>query len=133
MADQLKPKINSILLAEDDEQLRALLIRGLTYRGFKVTAVSNGNDALSQLELQTFDLLLTDLIMEKGEGLETIRISRKAWPAMSIIAMTGGGRTSPIDYLMIAIKLGAHRALAKPFSMSDLDRAIESCHEELPL
>ena len=47
-------------------------------------------------------------------------------------AMTGGGRTSPIDYLMIAIKLGAHRALAKPFAMSDLERAISSCHEELP-
>ncbi len=133
MADQPQITAKSILLAEDDEFLRKIIHRSLTKKGLSVTAVKNGLETLRQLEQQPFDLLITDLIMEQGEGLETIPIARKKWPDMRIIAMSGGGRTNPIDYLMLAVKLGAHRAIAKPFTMIELERAIEGCYQELPL
>ena len=131
----LNPKIRglNILLAEDDEFLRKILVRGLIHEGFKVTAVCSGKESLRCLEVQSYDLLITDLIMEQGEGVETIRQARRRWPDMRIIAMSGGGRTAPIDYLMIAVKLGANRAIAKPFTLGELEHVIESCYEELPL
>jgi len=64
--------------------------------------------------------VITDLIMPDKEGLETIMELRAAQPDMKIIAMSGGGRNRPGDYLKVARQMGAAQVLAKPFSSQEL-------------
>ena len=62
------------------------------------------------------DLVITDIVMVDGEGLDMIRALRKLDAHVKIIAMSGGGLGKSDDYLNLANKFGATRVLAKPFS-----------------
>ncbi len=92
--------------------------------GHTVTEASNGQEGLVQYESSPADLVLTDLIMPEKEGMETIMELRKKYPAVKIIAMSGGGRMTPANYLHIAQRLGAGRVLSKPFHSEELAAAI---------
>ena len=67
-----------------------------------------------------FDLVITDLIMPEKEGLETIADIRKSCADLPIIAISGGGRVGPMDYLETARFIGADATLAKPFGRQEL-------------
>jgi YesN/AraC family two-component response regulator len=82
----------------------------------EVVEASNGDEALAIQEVEPVDVLLTDLIMPEKEGLETIGVFLARYPDVRIIAMSGGGRGSAIDYLNVAKAMGADGILAKPFS-----------------
>ena len=75
------------------------------------------------------DLIVTDLIMPHKEGLELITELRRDFPGVRIIAISGGGRLGPEEYLPIARKLGALHTLAKPFDRKDLLEAVEDVLE----
>ncbi len=62
--------------------------------------------------------------MPDKEGIETIMELQKKWPEVKIIAMSGGGRMSAVDYLRIARQVGAGSVLQKPFSPEELEGAI---------
>ena len=85
--------MKSILLVDDEPQLLRALARTLQpfSAAWEVTTASNGVDALRLIRGKSFDLLITDLLMPDQDGLGTISEVRKSWPAMKIIAMTGGG------------------------------------------
>lgn len=108
-----------ILLADDEEVLRGLLAGMLETDGHSVTMVPDGN-ALLKVVTKDFDLVITDLIMPEKEGIETIIALRKALPKMKVIAMSGGGRGGPKNYLQLALKLGAVGILEKPFDRDKL-------------
>lgn len=109
-----------ILLADDEEVLRGLLVGMLESDGHVVEAVSNGNQVMKALAAGSFDLVITDLIMPDKEGIETIMELRKKNPAMKIIAISGGGRSGAQNYLKLALKLGAAATLEKPFDRDGL-------------
>jgi CheY-like chemotaxis protein len=113
-----------ILLVDDDELFRPMLHAMLERSGFAVDAVKSGNEALARYRESPSDLVITDLIMPDKEGLETIRELRQEAPAVKIIAMSGGGRTSTNTYLQLAGRLGAAKVLSKPFSHQELLDAI---------
>lgn len=116
----------SILLIEDDISFRTMLCMALRQMGNEVVEASEGEHGLGLYETGRFDLVLTDLIMPGVEGIETITKLIRKHPTVKIIAMSGGGRTSPESYLKMARRLGAKEILAKPFSIEDLGRAIDS-------
>jgi DNA-binding NarL/FixJ family response regulator len=64
------------------------------------------------------------MVMEGKEGIETIQEFRKRYPAVRIVAMSGGGRGDSGTYLRLAKHLGAAVTLSKPFSLDDLSDAI---------
>lgn len=66
------------------------------------------------------DLVVTDMVMPEMDGVELILILRKTHPRLPVIAMSGGGRLGPDDYLKIARAGGAARILAKPFEIDQL-------------
>jgi len=66
------------------------------------------------------DLVITDILMPKKEGMETIMDIRKAYPDIKIIAISGQGWSGAVSYLDMSQKLGANAALPKPFSKADL-------------
>jgi redox-sensitive bicupin YhaK (pirin superfamily)/CheY-like chemotaxis protein len=116
----------SILVVDDTPALRGLVARVLASAGHSVTQASNGKEALRALQSADFDLVVTDIVMPEMEGLELIRAIRKADPDMKIIGMSGGGRGTPSDYLMLAQNFGAVATLEKPFDSDDLLKAVQS-------
>ncbi len=115
-----------ILLVDDDPDIRSLLKIMLTGEGHDVIEATDGTQALQVAQSQSFDLVLTDLIMPDKEGIETIMELRKKIPRIRIIAMSGGGVGRQEDYLGLAGKLGAMRTLAKPFGVKELKEAVDA-------
>ena len=117
--------MRNILIIDDDEQMRNLLCRAMEYAGFKVEAAADGRKGLRLFEENSYDLVITDLIMPEQEGMETITFLRRNYPDIKIIAISGGGRIGPETYLPAAKELGADEAFAKPFPIDDLINAVK--------
>lgn len=114
-----------ILVADDNDQVRALLARILKRTGYEVLEARNGEDALHLYSQRPADLVITDIFMPEKEGLETIRELRQRHANVRIIAMSGGGRGSARDLLNIAQVLGAESVLAKPFTTMEVLDAVD--------
>jgi CheY-like chemotaxis protein len=108
------------LVVDDDLAYRLFMRQFLELAGFEVILESNGRLALRQLEEHPVTLLVTDLFMPEIEGLELIEMVRRAFPAIRIVAVSGGGAQGDDGYLRIAKLFGAHALLHKPFSGSEL-------------
>ncbi|MDF3059506.1 MAG: response regulator [Rariglobus sp.] len=117
--------MSRILLIEDDISFRTMLCVALRQMGHEVIEASEGSHGVGLYQTGNFDLVITDLIMPGQEGIETITQLIKAYPSVKIIAMSGGGRTTPDSYLKMAKRLGAKEALTKPFSMQELNGAVD--------
>jgi two-component system chemotaxis response regulator CheY len=113
-----------ILLIEDDEGFRSILLMSLEKMGYNVTEAKDGREALAAFKKAAPDLVVTDLIMPETEGLETIRVLRRAHPELKIIAMSGGGRSDARDNLKMAKNFGATAVFAKPFSFGELHKVV---------
>jgi len=109
-----------VLLVDDDAQMRDALHKALVRAGYEVEDASGGTAALQAYQRQPRDLVITDIVMADGEGLETIRALRKLDAHVKIIAISGGGIGKADNYLDLAAKLGATRVLAKPFSGTEV-------------
>jgi CheY-like chemotaxis protein len=116
------PQRARILIVDDDLSVRQLLTAILDDAGYSTAQAENGRDAISQIQNASFDLIITDLVMPEQEGIETIKLLRRDFPQIKVIAMSGafGG-----DYLRIAGYLGAHNTLQKPVSVEALLQAVE--------
>lgn len=114
----------NILLVDDNAGLLKMQAEFLRDAGHTVATAANGKEAMRVVQRGSFDLVVTDLVMPEKEGIETIIELRRKFPALKIIAMSGGGRVDAKDYLDIARKLGAARTLAKPFSGKELVEAV---------
>ena len=115
-----------ILLIDDDDSLRTALRLTLTHFGHTVIEARNGKEGMQLFPHAAADLVITDIVMPEKEGLEVLMELRTQVPPVKVIAISGGGRVSPDDYLRIAEKMGAAKVLAKPFSNADLMAAIDA-------
>ena len=113
-----------ILVAEDDELLRKLLVTVLGRASYKVQDTATGTDTLRILESTKVNLLILDLVMSEKEGFGTLLEIRHRWPACRILAILGGGRLGSQEYLRLASGLGAHRVLAKPFGTEQFLKSV---------
>jgi len=113
-----------ILLIEDDEQFRRMLRAVLEHAGYMVEEAQNGRQGVAHCRATPADLVITNIVMPEQEGFETIRILRQEFPALKIIAISGGGLRRNLDYLAVAQQLGAWRTLRKPFEMRELRAAV---------
>lgn len=114
----------SILLVEDDQQMRALLKLLLTSSGYEVHDVPNGRRAFDEYQQHRFDLVITDLVMPEIDGLEVIMELLRRDKDMRIIAISGAGEDGGKEYLRIAQKLGAQLTLSKPFTNKEFLQAV---------
>ena len=105
-----------ILVAEDEEAMRAYLARALENAGYEVVAVDRGTEALPLLEAQHFDLLLSDIVKPEMDGIELAQRCAEVSPATKVMFITG----------FAAVTLKANReapqakVLSKPFHLKDL-------------
>ena len=84
--------IKSVLVADDNSQFRESLITFLREEDYEVEGAYDGDEALRKFELQSFDLVLLDIVMPNKEGFETMEILLEKNPDQYIIVMTGGNR-----------------------------------------
>jgi CheY-like chemotaxis protein len=118
----------NILVVEDDAQIRAMLRETLETEGYSVVVAADGVEALAKYRSHEIDLIVTDILMPKKEGLTLITELRRSNPHIKIIAISGGapGLQSSCN-LELARMFGAQQTFSKPL---DIDALLE-CIEEL--
>ena len=127
--------MHSILVIDDEPDVRDAVKRVLDRAGYSVRTTDSGVDALAELERIRTDVVITDIIMPKIDGVQLIESIRKLFPSVRIIAISGGGNfgisayqptaITTTAYLASAELAGAHMGLTKPFESNDLIQAIE--------
>ena len=113
-----------ILIIDDDPQILDMLGQVLEREGYDIVKASNGREGIKLYRENPVDLIITDIIMPEKEGIETIFELRKDFPDLKIIAISGGGRIDPEEYLFVAQKLGVQRTFAKPIARAELLKAV---------
>jgi CheY-like chemotaxis protein len=112
-----------VLIAEDEESVRALVARALAQDGHEVVATADGAEALEVLtrEAGRFDLLLTDIKMPVMDGIALALASARDYPALPILLMTGYAdqreRAAGLESLV-------HDIIAKPFTLAEIRFAV---------
>ncbi len=114
----------TILVIDDEAQLRGMMRQMLENEGYVVTEAQNGEEGIRMYRQNPADIIITDIVMPEKEGIETIRELRRDFPDVKIIAVSGGGRIDPKEYLHLALKIGAAQTLKKPFKRNELLEAI---------
>jgi DNA-binding NtrC family response regulator len=119
-----------ILVIDDEANIRTTIQTMLMRDGHSVSTAKDGKAGLIAFAQEKPDLVITDMIMPEKEGVETIQSIRKHSPLTPIIAISGGGRASHVDFLPLALAFGATATLNKPFTAKAL---IEVVRRVLPL
>jgi two-component system cell cycle response regulator CpdR len=114
-----------ILVAEDEEALRNLVVRALRQDGHEVMTANDGAEALDVLvrEKGGFELLLTDIRMPVMDGIALALAAARDHPAVTILLMTGYADQRERAYGLDAL---IHDVIIKPFSLGTMRTAVES-------
>jgi two-component system response regulator AtoC len=119
--------MSSILIVDDDQNIRKVLKDLLEKDGFHTLTANDVDTALPIIEKQDLDLIITDLKMPGKSGMDLITLSRERKPAVPIIMITAFGN---IEAAVTAIKKGAFDFITKPFDESELLNVIEKAISE---
>ena len=119
-----------ILLVEDKESLRRVLRLTLEHAGYSVSEAADAREAINEIGRVPYKIVLTDLRMPNGSGLDVLRAARAADGNVPVIVMTAYGS---IDEAVQAMKDGAHDFLQKPVDSNHLLLLVERALEELRL
>ncbi|HKC62215.1 MAG TPA: sigma-54 dependent transcriptional regulator [Pyrinomonadaceae bacterium] len=122
--------MSDILLVEDKDSLRRVLRLTLENAGYTVTESADARAAMAEISATPHRLVLTDLRMPHGSGLDVLRAARAADPDVPVIVMTAYGS---IDEAVQAMKDGAHDFLQKPVDSNHLLLLVERALEQARL
>ncbi len=115
-------KEKSILVVDDDRIILDSLREFLSLEGFRTDGTETLKSALAKLQEENYSLVITDVNLPDGDGLELLDIVRKEYPQTVVIVITGYGT---IESAVKAIKLGAYDYLTKPIIDDELRLAVE--------
>jgi DNA-binding response OmpR family regulator len=125
-----KPEIAAaprILLAEDEGAIREFIIRGLAYAGYEVIGVADGIEALEALALEPYDLLISDIVMPRLDGISLALKVMQDYPQTRILMITGYAaekqRAHNLEFL-------SHNVLSKPFTLDEITDAVAASLKE---
>jgi len=116
-----------ILLVEDEPTARAAIRDLLEEADYSVSEAGDGREGLAACGEAQYDLVITDVLMPRTDGVEFILALRGRQFGAPILAISGGGRVPGDLCLTLAGNLGAVATLAKPFSREALLAAVSSC------
>ena len=115
-----------ILVVDDDPEIRQMLKVMLERAGHTVRTATCGRDAIAEYKADPADLVISDIVMPDGDGIEMLMGLREMAPDARIIVMSGGGaRFRATDHFATARHLGAVETLAKPFERDRLLEIVE--------
>ncbi len=126
--------MKTVLIIDDEEAVRGALKRVLERAGYAVRLAASGPEGLQALRVQVADVVITDIVMPKVHGVETIKAIVQEFPQIRVVAISGGGNFGASEYkpnaitttayLTAAQSAGAHAVLTKPFETRDVLQAI---------
>jgi DNA-binding NtrC family response regulator len=120
------PNVLRLLVVEDEQELREILVQGLARQGFIVAAAADGDAALATLADQEFDVILLDLRMPRRDGIQVLQQLRADGHDAEVIIVTGH---ADIETAIEAVKLHAFDYLTKPFQFPQLLQAVTRAGE----
>lgn len=106
-----------LLLVEDDPRIARFVTRGLQEQTYAVDAVANGDDALYQVEINDYDLVILDVMIPGKDGFATCRAIRSLGKRMPILMLTA---RDAVDDRITGLDSGADDYLTKPFEFGEL-------------
>ncbi len=119
----------TILLTDDDCEMRYAMSETLRRCGYSVDIASGGDEAVRKFMSKKFDMVITDVRMANGDGVHVLKEIKRRSPGVPVVLVTAYGT---IDNAVEAMKLGAFDYIMKPFSVDALEdlvrRGIESAH-----
>jgi ATP-dependent Lon protease len=109
------------LIVDDEETARENMAHVLRKEGHETVTAANGAEALALLDRNSFDLVVSDLMMERVNGIELVEAVKKSSPGVEIILVTG---YATVDSAVKALTKGAAHFLTKPYKLDDLREAV---------
>ena len=119
-----------ILIVDDETIALKNLEHIMKKEGYEVTGTSKGHNAIKLIEEQQFDVILTDLKMDKVDGMQILKRSRDLYPETEVIMITG---YATVQTAIQAIKKGAYDYIAKPFKLDEVRRVVREAIEKVRL
>lgn len=126
MSDQ---PLGRLLFVDDEQPIRDFLARHFGFLGYRVAKAQNGREALTILEHEPIEVVVTDLVMPVMGGLDLMRHLRDDHPTVGFFAMTG---YIQLRQLLTAMRLGAQDCFYKPLEdLGEMERGVASAVERL--
>ncbi|PVV24078.1 MAG: Fis family transcriptional regulator [gamma proteobacterium symbiont of Ctena orbiculata] len=116
----------SILIVDDEETAVDNLAHVCRKQGYEVTTRTSGAGAVDALEKERFDLVLTDLQMEKVDGMAVLKRAKELDPEVAVVLITG---YATVDSAVAAMKAGAFHYIAKPFRLEEVREVVRNALE----
>ncbi len=125
-----RPRQQRVLVIEDDQALSEVLVQETEARGYAVDAAANVAEALRVLAERDPDVMLLDLMLPDGSGLDVLRRVRETDALSEVIVLTG---YATVDSAIEAMKLGAYDYLTKPTKLEELELLVTKAAEKAAL
>jgi DNA-binding NtrC family response regulator len=119
-----------VLIVDDEKSAVRNLEHVLRKEGYEITATQSGAQALNLLDSQPFDVVLTDLKMDKVDGMQVLRRCKARHPDVEVIMITG---YATLESAVEAMKDGAFHYVAKPFRLEEVRKTVAEAVEKLRL
>ena len=113
----------NVLLIEDDVQLNTTITNFLTFNKYEVTSLFDGDKAISQIDINRYDLYIMDINVPNINGLEIVKYIRQKDLSTPIIMITA---SLELDNFKLAFKNGCSEYIKKPFYLEELDIRINN-------
>src|SRR6185369_3376197 len=120
-------KMDKILIVEDDRFFRDMFSDLLNGQGYEVECAASGEEGLKMLVEQSYDLVITDLVMPGIDGLEILSRAKERDPSIDIIMVTGNAN---METAIFALKHGARDYLIKPVNSDEFLHSVAQCLEQ---
>lgn len=111
-----------VLIAEDNPAVREFIERAIKTLGVKVVSVADGQQALDALNQDTYDVLVTDIVMPNVDGIALALKAVRQYPNLKIVMISGYAQERMRAHNLDAL---VHRIIAKPFSLEEICEAVE--------
>ena len=119
-----------ILVVDDEEEIREIIIEILEESGYNIDSAVDGIDALEKLKKNKYDMVLTDLMMPRLDGMELLKKMKDLYPDTAVIILTAYGT---MESAIIALKMGAYDFITKPFKIASITNTVEKSLTSLRL
>lgn len=122
--------MTKLLIVDDEKIALKNLEHILKNEGYEITTTQSGQTALKLLDEQFFDVVLTDLRMEKVDGMQILKHGKETHPDCEVIIITG---CATLESAVDAMKLGAFHYITKPFKLDEVRRVVHEAQEKVRL
>jgi len=118
-----------LLIVDDEIEICEMLSRHFRYIGYDVDTASNGVEALEKLSQSSFQVVISDIVMPKSDGVELLRAIKKQYPMVHTVMITG---YVTLENALACMRLGADTCVFKPLEdLTELEDAVASAVKAL--